>query len=259
MGADVFLPHFCLRRLHLDATALLLKIGELLAGGAEGRFDGLGAFVDFRALRENGAQAGFFGFQFAAPFADGDFEGCILGGERVDTAFVVGNIETACIEEFVQFDDACGHWTALAVEALLLLALGGNADADFVEGIGGGTFLLPHDLNAGLGFAAGGAEGVDRAGRLGDADFEFAELGEAAAQSLLDARRFALERGPFGFDVRELALGMAALIVGRGRFNLRDLHRLASLLEAVCGLIHRRRCGSAGGSKGFDASCGLGQ
>ena len=253
MGADVFLPHFCLRRLHLDATALLLKIGELLACGAEGRFDGPGAFADFGALGQNGAQAGFFRFQFTAPFADGNFEGCILGGERIDTAFVVGNIETACVEEFVQFDDACCHWTALAVEALLLLALGGNADADFVEGIGGRTFLLAHDLNAGFGFAACGSEGVDGAGRFGDAAFEFAELREAAAKALLDARRFALERGPLGFDIRKLALGVTALIVGRGCFDLRCLHCLAGLLEAVCGLIHRRRCGSAGGSEGFDA------
>ena len=56
-----------------------------------------------------------------------------------------------------------------------------------------------------------------------------------------------------------LALGVTAFVVGRGRFDLRGLHGLAGLLEAVCRLIHRRRCGSAGGSEGFDASCGVGQ
>ena len=114
-------------------------------------------------------------------------------------------------------------------------------------------------MNTRLGFAAGGAEGVDGASRFGNAAFEFAQLSKAAAQSLLDAGGFALEGGPLGFDIRKLPLGVATLVVGRGRFDLCGLHGLAGLLEAVCGLIHRRCCGSAGVSEGFDARGGVGE
>jgi hypothetical protein len=47
------------------------------------------------------------------------------------------------------------------MEALLLLALGGDADTDFIEGIAGGAFALANDLDAGLAFRAGGAERVE--------------------------------------------------------------------------------------------------
>jgi hypothetical protein len=47
------------------------------------------------------------------------------------------------------------------VETLLLLALGGDADADFIEGVAGGAFALADDLDAGLTFRSGGAERVE--------------------------------------------------------------------------------------------------
>jgi hypothetical protein len=52
---------------------------------------------------------------------------------------------------------------------------------------------------------------------------------------------------------------MAAFVIGGCRFNLGGLHGLAGLLEAVCGLIHRRGCGGAGSGEGLDARCGFGQ
>ena len=259
MAADVFHAHFGLGGLHLDAAALILELGELLAGGAEGGFDGFGGFHNLGPLREDGGQAGFLGFQRGVPFGHRGLERGVLGGEGFDAGFVVGNIGAAGVEEFVEFHDAGGHGAALAVEALLLLALGGYAHADFVEGVVGRAFAFADDLDAGFAFRSGGAQRVERAGGFGDAGFEFGELGQAAAEAFLDAGGFALERGALGFRIGKLAFGEAAFVVYGGCLELRGLHGLAGVLQALHGVLHGGGCGGAGCGEGFDFRGGFGK
>jgi hypothetical protein len=64
MVADVFHSHLGLGGFDFEAVALVLDLGELLAGGAEGVFEGGGAFIDLGALGHDGAESGFLGFEF---------------------------------------------------------------------------------------------------------------------------------------------------------------------------------------------------
>ena len=162
MVPDVLHAHLGLGGFDFDAPAFLLDPDELRAGGAQGEFEGVGAAVDLRPRGDDGFEVGFSGTERLLRLVRRNLERGILRVQRLDPPLVVFDIHAAGVKKLGELGDAGGHRAALAVQVFLLLPFGGDADTDFVEGIGCRALPLPRHLNPHLRLAARGAAGIER-------------------------------------------------------------------------------------------------
>ena len=137
MVADRLGAELELGETHLVLGAVVLKVGEILAGSAERDLEGLDAGLEFVAADTQLQHAGLGLGALPLPSLDALGEAGRFRFKRADALFLGGDVALPRGNRLGKLADTGLHRGALGGEGLLALALGGDAEACLGKGARG--------------------------------------------------------------------------------------------------------------------------
>ena len=249
--AEVFHAHFELSDADFEAAFLFLQLDELLPGGTQSDFDGFRVFVNLRARGKKPGDLGFERRGFLLPDGYRFAQAAAFRVERFDAGLVAGDVGAARFKKFGKLREPGGHGSALAVQVVLLLAFGSDADPNFIQFLDGSAFALARGLGGVFGFRSPDSIFFERLGGFRDRRFQVFEVREAGAKRLSELHGFLDIGGATVLEIGQLALGELVLVLDRCALDLRALKAFPGRKEAVLGGFERLQGICSGGCVGF--------